>query len=149
VAQAEKCLENVRAALTAADTSLDDVVRVRYLFADRADFAPCWPALQRYLGRTRPADTMLVAGLMEPAMKVAIEVTARRGSRVDTQLRAARARGLLGAFPVHSAGEGCHRDIEGFCWVPHGELWVSLNRLDCKKDLRFFFTESTLSMVEK
>lgn len=78
--QAEQCLENVRAALIAAGASLDDVVRVRYLFADRADFAPCWPVLQRYLGRARPAATMLVAGLMEPAMKVEIEVTARKGS---------------------------------------------------------------------
>lgn len=80
MAQAEQCLENIRVALVAAGSDLDDVVRVRYLFADRADFAPCWPVLQRYLGRARPAATMLVAGLMEPAMKVEIEVTARKGS---------------------------------------------------------------------
>ncbi|KAK7956081.1 uncharacterized protein PG986_005303 [Apiospora aurea] len=78
--QAEQCLKNIASALAEAGTTMDEVVRVRYIFPDRADFPKCWDVLLRYLGSARPAATMIVAGLMEEAMKVEIEVTARRGS---------------------------------------------------------------------
>ena len=78
VAQAEQACRNIESALQEAGASLADVVRVRYLFADRNDFEPCWPVLRRYFGASPPAATMLVAGLYDPAMKLEIEVTARR-----------------------------------------------------------------------
>ncbi|GAA3133961.1 RidA family protein [Streptosporangium carneum] len=78
VEQAEQCLRNIEAALTEAGCSFADVVRVRYLLPDRADFEPCWPALRRRFGEVRPAATMLVCGLSDPRMKIEIEVDARR-----------------------------------------------------------------------
>src|SRR5215472_8444226 len=50
VEQAEQCLRNIGAALEKADSGFADVVRVRYLLTDAADFEPCWPVLRAYLG---------------------------------------------------------------------------------------------------
>ena len=80
VEQAEQCLRNVEAALAEAGCTLADVVRVRYLLPERADFEPCWPTLRRTFGGIRPAATMLVCGLADPRMKIEIEAYARRGS---------------------------------------------------------------------
>ena len=78
--QAEQCLANVEAALAEAGCTFGDVVRVRYLLPDRADFEPCWPALRRAFGDVRPAATMQECGLSDPRMRIEIEVTARRAS---------------------------------------------------------------------
>jgi enamine deaminase RidA (YjgF/YER057c/UK114 family) len=78
VAQAEQCLRNISAALQQAGATLADVVRVRYLLPDPADFEPCWPTLRRWFGDIRPASTMMVVGLADPRMKIEIEVTAQR-----------------------------------------------------------------------
>ncbi|ADB31248.1 Endoribonuclease L-PSP [Kribbella flavida DSM 17836] len=78
VEQAKQCLRNIEAALTAAQCTFADVVRVRCLLPDRADFEPCWPTLRRAFGEVRPAATMLVCGLADPRMKIEIETYARR-----------------------------------------------------------------------
>jgi enamine deaminase RidA (YjgF/YER057c/UK114 family) len=78
VAQAEQCLRNVEAALAEAGCTFADVVRVRYLLPDRADFAPCWPVLRARFGAVRPAATMLECGLADPRMRFEMEVDARR-----------------------------------------------------------------------
>ncbi|MFC5182627.1 RidA family protein [Actinomadura harenae] len=78
VAQAEQCLRNIAAALAEAGCTFADVVRVRYLLPDRADFEPCWPALRRAFGEARPAATMMECGLSDPRMKIEIEADARR-----------------------------------------------------------------------
>ena len=80
VAQAEQAVANIAAALAEAGSSFADVVRVRYLLPDRADFEPCWPVLRRAFGAARPAATMQVCGLSDPRMRIEIEVTARRES---------------------------------------------------------------------
>ena len=77
VDQAEQCFKNIEAALLEAGSSLDEVVRVHYIFPDKQDFEPCWPVFKQYLGKARPAATMFVAGLLDDAMKLEIEVTAR------------------------------------------------------------------------
>jgi enamine deaminase RidA (YjgF/YER057c/UK114 family) len=77
VEQAEQCLRNVETALADAGCTFADVVRVRYLLPDRADFEPCWPALRRAFGDVRPAATMQECGLSDPRMRIEIEVTAR------------------------------------------------------------------------
>ena len=77
-AQAEQCLRNIEAALGQAGASLADVVRVNYILPDAAEFKLCWPVLRKYFGETRPAATMISAGLMDPRMRIEIEVTARR-----------------------------------------------------------------------
>jgi len=78
VAQCENTFKNISAALEQAGFSLADVVRATYYLPDRADFEPCWPVMQKYFGNVRPAATMLVAGLLDPKMKIEIEVTAKR-----------------------------------------------------------------------
>ena len=80
VEQAEQCLRNIGFALSEAGCAWSDVVRVRYLLPDRADFEPCWPVLRRYFGDVRPAATMLVCELLDPRMKIEIEVYARRAT---------------------------------------------------------------------
>jgi enamine deaminase RidA (YjgF/YER057c/UK114 family) len=77
VAQAEQAMQNVDAALREAGSSVADVVRVHYLLPDRADFEPCWPTLQRWFGEVRPAATMIMCELLDPEMRIEIEVTAR------------------------------------------------------------------------
>ena len=78
VEQAEQCLRTIASALDEAGCTFADVVRVRYLLPERADFEPCWPTLRRCFGEVRPAATMLVCGLADPRMKIEIEVYARR-----------------------------------------------------------------------
>ena len=78
-AQCRQALLNLGAALAEAGASFADVVRVRYIFPDVADFEPCWPQLRAALGAARPAATMIVAGLADPAMRIEIELTARTG----------------------------------------------------------------------
>ncbi|MFB7908681.1 RidA family protein [Kitasatospora sp. NPDC056076] len=78
VEQAEQCLRTIAAALAEAGSGFADVVRVRYLLPERADFEPCWPVLRRCFGEVRPAATMQVCALADPRMRIEIEVTARR-----------------------------------------------------------------------
>jgi len=78
VEQAANTLKTIEKALAEAGASLDDVVRVRYILSDPADFEPCWPVLRAAFATARPASTMMVAGLMTPEMKIEIEVTARQ-----------------------------------------------------------------------
>jgi enamine deaminase RidA (YjgF/YER057c/UK114 family) len=77
-AQTEQTLRNIAAALTEAGASFGDVVRVRYILPNADDFPACWPALRAAFGESRPAATMISAGLADPRMRIEIEVTARR-----------------------------------------------------------------------
>lgn len=80
VAQCEQTLRNIEKALAEAGSSFADAVRVTYILPDRKDFEPCWPALQKAFGKIRPAATMLVAELIDPRLKIEIEVTALKRS---------------------------------------------------------------------
>ena len=76
VKQCELALDHIRVALENAGASFADVVRVHYILPDRRDFEPCWPLLRAAFGDNPPAATMIEAGLIDPAMKIEIEVTA-------------------------------------------------------------------------
>ncbi len=76
--QAEQCLKNIQGALRQAGADLSDIVRIRYIVPNASDFEACWPILREYLGAVRPAATMISAGLLDPRMKIEIEVTARK-----------------------------------------------------------------------
>lgn len=78
--QARQALRNIESALLEAGSALSDVVRVRYILPDPADFEPCWPILREFFGDIRPAATMLSCGLADPRMRIEIEATARIGS---------------------------------------------------------------------
>ena len=77
-AQAEQCLRNIGAALEQAGASVADIVRVTYVLPRVDDFAACWPVLRKYFGDVRPAAMMISAALLDPRMKIEIEVTARK-----------------------------------------------------------------------
>ena len=81
--QCEQTLKNIEAALAEAGASFADVVRVQYILPNRDDFPACWPALKRAFGDVRPAATMYVAGLHSEAMKIEIEVTAKKSTTPD------------------------------------------------------------------
>jgi enamine deaminase RidA (YjgF/YER057c/UK114 family) len=76
--QCANALATIAAALGEAEASLADVVRVTYYLPDGRDFEPCWPLLRATFGANPPAATMIIAGLVDPAMKIEIEVTAHR-----------------------------------------------------------------------
>jgi enamine deaminase RidA (YjgF/YER057c/UK114 family) len=78
--QCEQTMRNIDAALREAGASCADVVRVRYILPNAADFEACWPILKRWFGTVRPAATMLQAGLIAPEIRIEIEVTARRSA---------------------------------------------------------------------
>jgi enamine deaminase RidA (YjgF/YER057c/UK114 family) len=82
VEQAGQCMRNIEAALAQAESSMRDVVRVRYILPDAADFPKCWPTLKKYFGDVRPAATMIAAGLIDADVRIEIEVTARRQTAV-------------------------------------------------------------------
>jgi enamine deaminase RidA (YjgF/YER057c/UK114 family) len=77
VAQAEQTFRNIESALRQAGSSLADVVRVTYILPNAEEFQACWPVLRRYFGDTRPAATMISAGLVDKRLRIEIEVTAR------------------------------------------------------------------------
>jgi len=80
VAQAEQSLQNIATALAQVGCTLDDVVRVNYVLPDGADFEPCWPVLRQHFGKAKPAAMVITAGLLDPRMKIEIEVTALKAN---------------------------------------------------------------------
>ncbi|MSQ59213.1 MAG: RidA family protein [Betaproteobacteria bacterium] len=76
--QTRQAFENIKAALAQAGCTLADVVRVRYYLAQRQHFHELAPVFGQYLGEARPAATAVICDLIEPAMKIEIEVTARK-----------------------------------------------------------------------
>ena len=74
--QCANALRIIAAALAEAGASFADVVRVTYYAPERTDFEACWPQLRAAFGANPPASTMVVAGLIDPAMRIEIEVTA-------------------------------------------------------------------------
>ncbi len=80
IGQCANALRIIAAALAEGGAGFADVVRVTYYLPDAADFEPCWPQLRAAFGAHPPASTMLVAGLIDPAMRIEIEVTAMRAA---------------------------------------------------------------------
>ncbi|KAH8681484.1 endoribonuclease L-PSP [Xylariales sp. PMI_506] len=80
VEQTEQTFKNIQAALSDAGATMDEVVRVQYILTSRDEVSRCWPVFKNWLGAARPAATMTITGLLDEAMKIEIEVTARKGS---------------------------------------------------------------------
>jgi len=74
--QCRLALGHIDNALTRAGSSFAHVVRVSYMLPDRSDFEACWPLLREAFGENPPVATMIECGLLDPAMKIEIEVTA-------------------------------------------------------------------------
>ena len=75
--QTRQALRNIAAALDEAGASLADVVRVKYYLPNLEDWPRIVPVLGDAFGAIRPAATALICGLIDPRMKIEIEVTAR------------------------------------------------------------------------
>ena len=76
--QVHQTFRNIAAALEQAGASLADVVRANYILPRAEDWLRITPLLGRYFGAIRPANTAIVAGLVDPRMRIEIEVTARK-----------------------------------------------------------------------
>ena len=57
-----------------------DIVRVQYTITDARHLPIIKPVLAEVFEDIRPAATMIVAGLIDPAMLIEVEVTAFRGT---------------------------------------------------------------------
>jgi enamine deaminase RidA (YjgF/YER057c/UK114 family) len=80
-AQTEQCFANIAHALDQAGARLSDVVRVNYILPDLTEFARCAPVLRKHFADIAPAATMICAGLIDPRMKIEIEVTALKNAQ--------------------------------------------------------------------
>jgi enamine deaminase RidA (YjgF/YER057c/UK114 family) len=78
--QTRQALRNIERALAEAGASLADIMRARYYVPDAADWPRIMPVLGEAFGAIRPAATAIICGLVDPRMKIEIEVTARRAS---------------------------------------------------------------------
>jgi len=74
--QARLCLTIIREALERAGTSLEHVVRTRVYLTDAAHWQEVGRAHGEAFANIRPANTTVVAQLLDPAWKVEIEVEA-------------------------------------------------------------------------
>ncbi|MEM9514293.1 MAG: RidA family protein [Actinomycetota bacterium] len=77
-AQARQALATINQTLHDAGFSIDDVVRARYFITDSAHVDEVAIALREAFDDVRPAATMTITQLVDSAMLVEIEVTARR-----------------------------------------------------------------------
>ena len=74
--QCGNALRTIERALSEAGFGFEDVVRVTYILPDRREFERCWPQLKTVFGEIRPPSTMFQAELIDPKMRIEIEVTA-------------------------------------------------------------------------
>ncbi|GAB5458441.1 MAG: RidA family protein [Henriciella sp.] len=77
--QARNCFKTILSILDEAGFSDEHIARVQYTITDRTFAEHIAPVLEAFLGDVRPAATMITAGLIDPQMKVEIEVTAFKG----------------------------------------------------------------------
>lgn len=76
--QARNIFRTIERVLAEAGSSLAQVVRVQYFVTDRSFCEPVLGVCGEVLGEIRPAAGIyVIAGLLNPEMKVEIEVTAR------------------------------------------------------------------------
>ncbi|MBO6949590.1 MAG: RidA family protein [Rhodospirillales bacterium] len=74
--QTRQTLKNIEAALKEAGATFADVVRANYIITNAEDWPSIYPVLGETFGDIRPASTAIIAGLVDPRMKVEIEVAA-------------------------------------------------------------------------
>jgi len=78
VEQAEQAFRNIEQILKEAEASINDAVRVQYTLTDSTDMERLMPVMHKWFGVARPAATAVIAQLIDPRMKIEIEVTARK-----------------------------------------------------------------------
>jgi enamine deaminase RidA (YjgF/YER057c/UK114 family) len=78
--QASNALNTIDKALREAGSSIADTVRVVYYLSDRSYVDDLVKAVGPVFGPIRPAASIVMVDMLEAAMKVEIEVTARIGA---------------------------------------------------------------------
>lgn len=76
--QTRQTFRTIESALSEAGSSMAEVVRARYYVPNVDDWEPISEVLGDVFGDVRPAATAVIADLIDPRMKVEIEVTARK-----------------------------------------------------------------------
>lgn len=77
-AQTAQCFANIEAALKQGGAAMSDIVRVVIYVASLDDFHVAVPVIGNALREIRPANTTVLAGFVDPRIKIEIEVTAKR-----------------------------------------------------------------------
>jgi len=78
VEQTHQVFRNIEWALGEAGSSFAELIRIRVYVAEQADFEKVAPVVGQYCRDAQPANTSVIAPLVDPRMKVEIEVTARK-----------------------------------------------------------------------
>jgi len=78
IEQTHQIFRNIEAALKQAGSGLADIVRARYIIVNEADWTKVAPIFGQYLADIRPASTAIICKLVDPRMKIEIEVTAKK-----------------------------------------------------------------------
>lgn len=76
VAQTRRAFRNIEAALGEVGAPLSSIVRATYYVPRADDWKAIGPVCGEILGDIRPAFTALVCNLVDPRMRIEIEVTA-------------------------------------------------------------------------
>jgi 2-iminobutanoate/2-iminopropanoate deaminase len=74
--QSHLAWQNLEAQLRAAGMTLDNLVKITIILPNGGDVAAAREARSKALGDRKPASTLIVAGLANPAWKIEIEAVA-------------------------------------------------------------------------
>jgi len=74
--QCEQTILNIKIALEKAGSTLEDIVRTTFYFANPTVFNDCKPIFKKHFGHIRPTLTAIGAQLHDDRIKLEIEVTA-------------------------------------------------------------------------
>ena len=74
--QCKQTILNIKSALEKADSSLEDVVKTTFYFANPEVFNECKPIFKAFFGKIRPTLTAVGAQLHDERIKLEIEVMA-------------------------------------------------------------------------
>jgi len=75
-AQTRQCMENMKRVLSAAGSSLDDVVKVTIFLSRKKDYAAMNEVYAEYFPQEYPARSSAITGLVIPNMLIEIECIA-------------------------------------------------------------------------
>jgi 2-iminobutanoate/2-iminopropanoate deaminase len=73
VEQSRLAWQNLEAQLKAAGMTLDNLVKITTILPNHGDLAAAREARSKVLGDRKPASTLIVAGLANPAWKIEVE----------------------------------------------------------------------------
>ncbi len=78
VEQTHQTFRNIEKALDEAGSSFVEATRIRVYVAEQSDFEAIAPVIGSYMRDASPANTTVVSSLVDPRMKIEIEITTRK-----------------------------------------------------------------------